>query len=326
MRWFYDVKKRKTIIGFFVFSFFVITILFFSNFNNSGNELKVAADSTAKEKNAPESTIDSEVPEITTPITTMPMAIATLTPTAAPTLAPTITITATTNNPTATTTTVSNTTTEIPIEMPKAALTPTITVPTITPTVKPLPTPTPTVTLKATPKKTMEVKTKAPAKPPAKPVVEPTKAEPKIELRYKNGKANSDTDAIYPMFMVINSGNQNIKLSDIKIRYYYTKDKSQAETFWCDSFTNGSTNVIGHFVTLNNKKNNADSYLEISFSEAAGEVRAGSSVELSVGFAKNDWSQYNQKNDYSYSSSRSFILWNRVTLYLNGKLLFGAEP
>ena len=323
MRWFYDVKKRKTIIGFFVFSLFVVIILFFSNFYNRGNELKVAADSTVKVTNAPGSTIESE-------ITTMPMALATITPTAALTLSPTITTTATINIPTATTTMATNTTTAIPIETPTATTTPTIAVPTITPTVKPLPTPTPTVTLKATPKKTEEIKTKAPVKPPekpsVKPVVEPTKAEPNIELRYKNGKANTDTDAIYPMFMVINNGNQNIKLSDIKIRYYYTKDKSQSETFWCDSFTNGSTNVIGHFVTLNNKKNNADSYLEISFSEAAGEVRAGSSVELSVGFAKNDWSQYNQKNDYSYSSSRSFILWNRVTLYLNGKLVFGTEP
>jgi len=163
-------------------------------------------------------------------------------------------------------------------------------------------------------------------KEPEKPAVEPPKAEAKLELRYKNGRPNVDTDAIYPAFMIVNKGNQNVKLSNVKIRYYYTKEGNTPETFWCDYFTKGSSNVIGSFVKLSNNKSNADNYLEISFSEAAGEIGAGESVELSVGFAKNDWSQYNQKNDYSYSTSTTYFSWNKVTLYISGKLVFGKEP
>lgn len=300
MRWFYDVKKRKKVIGFFVFSLLIVIILLFSSFNNRGNESKKAPDNTVKVTNTPESTTGSKAPENTTTVTATPMVQTTITPTVVPTLTPTVTITDTIATPTVT-----------PIETPTV----TPTVPTTTPTLKP--TPTPTATIKPTPTKT---------KPPEKSVVEPPKAETKIELRYKNGKASSETESIHPVFKLINSGSKNIKLSDIKIRYYYTKDNNQPETFWCDSFTNGSNNVIGRFVALKNKKNNADSYLEISFSEGAGEIRAGNSVELLVGFAKNDWSLYNQRNDYSYSVSNSFIHWNRVTLYLNGKHVFGVEP
>ncbi|NLL07321.1 MAG: sugar-binding protein [Clostridiaceae bacterium] len=312
MRWFYDVKKRKKVIGFFVFSLLIVIILLFSSFNNRGNESKKAPDNTVKVTNTPESTTGSKAPENTTTVTATPMVQTTITPTVVPTLTPTVTITDTIATPTVT-----------PIETPTV----TPTVPTTTPTLKP--TPTPTATIKPTPTKTKPpVKTpaKPPPKPPEKSVVEPPKAETKIELRYKNGKASSETESIHPVFKLINSGSKNIKLSDIKIRYYYTKDNNQLETFWCDSFTNGSNNVIGRFVALKNKKNNADSYLEISFSEGAGEIRAGNSVELLVGFAKNDWSLYNQRNDYSYSVSNSFIHWNRVTLYLNGKHVFGVEP
>lgn len=305
MRWFYDVKKRKTIIGVLAFSLFAIIIIVYTYFNSKGNGLHTGADNTVKETTIPAATMASQTPESTTTQTIAPKA----TPATTSTVTPIVTPSAMPITPTV---------------VPTATL---IATPTITVTAIPTKlSPTPTATLKVTPKKTVARKTKVPVKTSAKPTAVQTKVETNIELRYKNGKTNSSTDSIYPMFMLINSGNKNVKLSDIKIRYYYTKDKSKPETFWCDYFTKGSTNVMGHLVALSNKNNKADSYLELSFSEAAGEIRVGESVELSVGFAKNDWSEYNQKNDYSYSSSRSFFAWNRVTLYISGKLVFGIAP
>jgi len=42
---------------------------------------------------------------------------------------------------------------------------------------------------------------------------------------------------------------------------------------------------------------------------------------------KNDWTNYNEANDYSYDPTKtSFADWNRVTLYRNGQLVWGVEP
>lgn len=305
MRWFYDVKKRKTIIWGLVFSLLAIIIIVGANFNNKGNELQEGLGIVIKETATPLATVASQSPKITTSQTIVPAAVPAAVPTTVPTVTPTVTVIPTvTATPTASTTLPTTTLTATPKKL----------------------SPTPIATLKVTPKKTVVTKTKAPIKTLAKPIALPTQAKTEVELRYKNGKTNSSTDSIYPIFMLINSGKQNVKLSDIKIRYYYTKDDSKSETFWCDYFTKGSTNVTGHVVALSSENKKVDSYLELRFSESAGEIKVGEKVEMSVGFAKNDWSEYNQKNDYSYSASRSFFAWNRVTLYISGKLVFGIEP
>ena len=47
---------------------------------------------------------------------------------------------------------------------------------------------------------------------------------------------------------------------------------------------------------------------------------------------KNDWSNYNETNDHSYTTSASapvptsFVDWSRVTIYQNGARIWGVEP
>ena len=305
MRWFYDVKKRKRITGVFLFVLFVAVIFLFANFssknnkpanNTGGNVIKTTSPVSTMEPNKPEATPTIESTQSPTPI---PTVLPSLKPTAEPTetAEPTPTLTPTPE----------------PTVVPTATIVPTPT----KPTQKPTPT--------ATPKKTAAVKTKEPPKPPVKTAVAPPKPETKLELKYKNGRPNANSETIYPMFTIVNKGNQNVKLSNVKIRYYYLKEGNAPETFWCDSFTKGSGNVTANFVTMSNKKPNADSYIEIGFTEQAGEIKAGESLELAIGFAKNDWSQYDQSNDYSYSPSRIYFTWNKVTLYISGKLVFGNE-
>jgi hypothetical protein len=293
MKWYYNVRKRKRILGISLIILLVCSASLYAKLNGMGTE------NDAQKNSLPQSTNTPQIPQTTTTSTPLP------TPEVTPTLVPT-----------ATPTTIP---TETPIITPTATPTATVII-TPTPTIKK---PTPTITVKVTPKKTVQHKTNAPIKTPAKPVVVP---ETKVVLRYKNGNSVANTDNINPMFKIINNGNQSVKLSNITIRYYFTKEKNVNETFWCDSFTKGSGNVIGKFVSLSNKKEMADRYLEIGFKEAAGVINPGENLELAVGFANNDWEQYSQKNDYSYSSSRTYFDWNRVTLYISGKLVYGKEP
>lgn len=308
MKWYYNVKKRKRIIGISVFVLLVCSTSLYVKLKSMGTETGVSAE--VQTTSATESTNTPQTLQITT------------TPTSLPTPVVTPTLTSTATPMTTPTTTPMITPTSTPIITPAPTPTPTVKI-TSTPIAKK---PTPTITVKVTPKKTPPNKPIIPIKSPVRPAITSGSAENKVVLRYKNGNSVINTDSINPMFNIINNGNQSVKLSNVIIRYYFTKEENKDETFWCDSFSKGSGNVIGRFVSLSNKKNTADRYLEISFNEAAGLIKPGESIELAVGFANNDWGQYLQRNDYSYSASRSYFDWNRVTLYVSGKLVFGREP
>jgi hypothetical protein len=48
---------------------------------------------------------------------------------------------------------------------------------------------------------------------------------------------------------------------------------------------------------------------------------------MNLRFNKNDWSAYNELNDFAYDPSRMMPAhWDRITLYRNGVLIWGNEP
>ncbi|AZK49093.1 glycosyl hydrolase [Paenibacillus lentus] len=142
-----------------------------------------------------------------------------------------------------------------------------------------------------------------------------------------NGSTSASTNGISPKFKVVNTGDSAIQLSDVKLRYYYTVDGESAQSFWCDWASIGSANVIGNFVKLATPVTKADYYLEIGFTSSAGILNPGQSAEIQARFSKNDWSDYNQTNDYSFkASSNEFVNNEQVTGYMNDQLVWGIEP
>jgi len=73
---------------------------------------------------------------------------------------------------------------------------------------------------------------------------------------------------------------------------------------------------------MSSSTNNADTYLEISFT--GGTLEPGAHVQIQGRFAKNDWSNYTQSNDYSFKSASQFVEWDQVTAYLNGIMWAGT--
>ena len=135
------------------------------------------------------------------------------------------------------------------------------------------------------------------------------------------------TNTIYPHVKIVNTGASAISLASIKVRYYYTEDGTQAQSFWCDWSPAGSSNVTGTFTSLSTPVTGADHYLEIGFTSGAGSLAAGASTEVQAKFAKSDWSNYNQANDYSFNPSASnYVAWKNVTAYIGGVLSSGTEP
>ena len=204
------------------------------------------------------------------------------------------------------------TATATPTATPTATATPTVTA-TVTVTPTATPTTTPTTTPTATPTTT------ATATPTATP-----SSSANIRIQMASGITSATTNAIVPKFIVHNTGSTTLDLSDVKLRYYYTKDGANSQSFWCDWSSLGSSNVTGTFVSQSNPTTDADSYLEIGF--VSGYISPGDSAQLQLRFSKSDWSNYNQTNDYSFSDSSNYIDWSKITGYIDDTKVWGVEP
>ena len=160
-------------------------------------------------------------------------------------------------------------------------------------------------------------------------------ADTTLAVQAYNGAKASASNTISPIFKVVNTSSAPINLSDIKLRYYYTSDGSQAQSFWCDTaaitssntYTQITSNVTGSFVKLATSITNADSYLEVGFTSTVAQVPAGGSVIIQTRFAKSDWSNYNQANDYSFNATATqYVDWTKITGYIAGVLKYGVAP
>ena len=111
------------------------------------------------------------------------------------------------------------------------------------------------------------------------------------------------------------------------MRYYYTKDGTQLQNFYCDYAQAGGSNITGNFFNMTTPKTGADNYLEVGFLSGAGSLAAGASTVVQTRVAKSDWSNYNQSDDYSFNSTgTSYADWTKVTGYVSGALAWGVEP
>jgi subtilisin family serine protease len=145
----------------------------------------------------------------------------------------------------------------------------------------------------------------------------------------------SPTDQwILPRLRLFNNTTSDIPLSELKLRYWYTVDTNQSETFNCDYasyFGCSPSNVIGAFPTIAvnspNRTSLSDTYIETGFNSSAGNLTAGSQLIMYLRAYKTDLSNFDETNDYSYApNGADMTRWDRITVYRNGVLIWGIEP
>ncbi|NMB33667.1 MAG: hypothetical protein GX992_05460 [Clostridium sp.] len=117
----------------------------------------------------------------------------------------------------------------------------------------------------------------------------------------------------------MNASSSDLKLSDVKIRYFYTIDSEDTQNFACDWCSIGDIGTTGQFVKLTPPRNGADHYVEIGFTDNRAILAPNGSMDIRVRVWKTDWSNYILDNDYSSNSSQ-------VAVYISGQLVFGSEP
>ncbi|MRN55060.1 cellulase family glycosylhydrolase [Paenibacillus monticola] len=145
---------------------------------------------------------------------------------------------------------------------------------------------------------------------------------------YRIGETGTTVNSIRANLQLSSSSTISIPLSELSVRYWYTSDGGTGQTVEIDYAAMGKSNLNTSIVPLGTLITGADTYAEFSFGTGAGTLSAsGNSGDIQFRIYKNDWSNYNQANDYSFAPTlTSYTANNRITIYHKGVLIYGEEP
>ncbi len=149
-----------------------------------------------------------------------------------------------------------------------------------------------------------------------------------LKVQYRPSAPAASTNQLTPVIDIVNAGTTTVAMSELTVRYWYTKDGAQSQVYSCDYTPRGCGTITTRFVTIGPSVSGADNYLEIGFTAAAGTLNPGQSFgAIQNRFAKSDYGNFDQTNDYSYDSTRTALAdWDRITLYRNGSPVWGVDP
>ena len=170
-----------------------------------------------------------------------------------------------------------------------------------------------------------------------------------IVLYYWNSQPAASTDQIDFLFKVANYSGAAISLSSLAIRYYFVNaltTTGQTAVYYTDTCctstrTGFDSDVVVTVNAISPPVTGANTYLEITFGSAAGDVQNGDDVQVEIGFHAANYSQnIQQTGDYSFiaSATGTQAQWDAcpphcanfhscvMTVYKDGVLVCGQPP
>jgi hypothetical protein len=150
----------------------------------------------------------------------------------------------------------------------------------------------------------------------------------KLQMR-NNEDAGPTNNEIKPIFNLVNLTSAAIPLTEIKIRYWYSKEPSASgQNLVCDYAQIGNTNVdTGNDVAfaVDAAKPGANWYFEVGFT--GGTLNGGGMTgDIKLRFHTEPFQDFSEVDDYSYCQATTLTDWDHVAVYRGGNLVWGAEP
>jgi len=162
----------------------------------------------------------------------------------------------------------------------------------------------------------------------AQGAVAPAAAGLKVQDRSHDNDNPDNT--LYALYQTVNTGTAAVPLSSVTMRYWFTNETpADPLVFECDYAQISCADITSKLVVLPSPAAQANTYLEIGFTAAAGSLAAGQSTgEIQTRLHHANWSNFNTTETYSFISDPSFVYKDTqtVTLYVNGSLVWGVEP
>lgn len=147
-----------------------------------------------------------------------------------------------------------------------------------------------------------------------------------IKVLYKSGLDDETKNTIRSTISIKNTGTTAVNLADIKVRYWFTNDSSEQDSFVCEYAAFGAEKVLGKCYKIDNPVAGADTYCEITFADDAGKIAPGG-ISGDIPFRIECSSAYDKSNDYSTNLDiKELTENNKITAYIKDTLKFGIEP
>lgn len=163
-----------------------------------------------------------------------------------------------------------------------------------------------------------------------------------IQARYQNGLVQGDdatSGRIRAYFQIENTGGDDVDLSTLRLRYYFTDNAAIAPQYDCAFVLGVGSGECSGTVTaeiLDGEETGATSILELTFSEGLALLRRRSiTLDINGSILGQAGGDFDQKDDYSYSELPEHVnddvnghygVWDRVTVHCGSTLLWGTPP
>ena len=150
----------------------------------------------------------------------------------------------------------------------------------------------------------------------------------KLELKMNTSNTNSTANSIALQYTLKNTSSEAVDLAGVKINYYYSSDEDKKQNFVCDysggmvgGSYKGLTQCIQGTVAKTGLEDPTKSdCIGVGFSSDAGSLLPGEEIQIQIRVYRDDWSNYDQSNDYSFNDA------NKVEVSVNGSVNPPVNP
>lgn len=150
-----------------------------------------------------------------------------------------------------------------------------------------------------------------------------------IQVELVSGSTTT-TNSMNNTFKLQVTDESEFDLSKLTMRYYFTaEDLTIGQTCWVDNaciqyscapwYVAITSNITSEIVKMDIATETANSYIEFTFNSDDKLNKLGR-MEIATRTANNNWSNFDQSNDFSYNDA------TKVALFYDGKLVSGSMP